>query len=199
MSTDINCGQVRGPVQISFARSIDPIVASEHAITRTSVTKPEDIQKERTMGRKFTIPYGLYRAHGFVNPFLADQTGFDEDDLGLLFEALENAFQFDQSAARPAGSMNPRGLLIFKHEGTDSNREQKAQQAKLGAAPSHKLFDLVTVQKKPDVEVPRSIKDYAIAFDGKPLDEVIASPSSKPTEIDLEELGFPGVTLIRRI
>jgi len=127
MSTEINCGQVRGPVQISFARSIDPIVSSEHAITRTSVTNEKDIEKERTMGRKFTVPYGLYKAHGFVNPFLATQTGFNDDDLELLFQSLENAFQFDQSAARPAGSMAVRGLLVFKHDN------------QLGKASSHAL------------------------------------------------------------
>lgn len=167
MSTDINCGQVRGPVQISFARSIDPIVASEHAITRTSVTKEEDIEKERTMGRKFTIPYGLYLAKGFVNPFLASQTGFSDDDLELLFTALENAFQFDQSAARPAGSMNPRGLIVFKHN------------SQLGNAPSHKLFETVSVKKKDSVEVPRAFTDY---------------------EVTIDEAGIPaGVSLIHRI
>ena len=167
MSTDVNCGQVRGPVQISFARSVDPIVSSEHAITRTSVTKPEDIEKERTMGRKFTVPYGLYRAHGFVNPFLAVQTGFSDADLELLFTALENAFQFDQSAARPAGSMNPRALIVFKHESA------------LGAAPSHMLFDAVTVNRKSGVEVARSFADYDVSVDKS------AIPS--------------GVSLIRRI
>lgn len=153
MSTKINCGQVRGPVQISFARSIDPIVASEHAITRTSVTDEKDIEKERTMGRKFTIPYGLYRAHGFVNPFLAAQTGFSDEDLELFLKALENAFQFDQSAARPAGSMNPRALLVFKHDSA------------LGSAPSHKLFDAVQVTRKPGVEVARSFADYDLTID----------------------------------
>ena len=147
MSTDINCGQVRGPVQISFARSIDPIVSSEHAITRTSVTNEKDTEKERTMGRKFTVPYGLYRAHGFVNPFLAAQTGFSDDDLELLFKALENAFQFDQSAARPAGSMNPRALLVFKHDSA------------LGSAASHRLFDAVKVTHKASVEVARFFAD----------------------------------------
>lgn len=167
MSTEVNCGQVRGPVQISFARSIDPIVSSEHAITRTSVTNEKDAEKERTMGRKFTIPYGLYKAQGFVNPFLAKQTGFNNDDLELLFTALENAFQFDQSAARPAGSMNPRALLVFKHD------------TALGAAPSHSLFDLVTVKKKEGTEAPRSFTDY---------------------EVTIDESAIPaGVTLIRRI
>ncbi len=152
MSTDVNCGQVRGPAQISFSRSIDPVLSSEHAITRTSVTDEKDIEKERTMGRKFTIPYGLYKAHGFINPFLAAQTGFSEDDLELFFTALENAFQFDQSAARPAGSMNPRALIIFKHEN------------QLGKAPSHKLLEGVIVKKKDSVEVPRSVSDYEITI-----------------------------------
>jgi CRISPR-associated protein Csd2 len=167
MSTEINCGQVRGPVQLSFARSIDPIVASEHAITRSSVTNKKDAEKERTMGRKFTIPYGLYKAHGFVNPFLAAQTGFSDGDLELLFQSLENAFQFDQSAARPAGSMNPRALLVFKHD------------TALGAAASHKLFDLVTITKKAEVEVARSFADYDLSVDESAIPQ--------------------GVTLIRRI
>ena len=153
MSTEINCGQVRGPVQISFARSIDPIVSSEHAITRSSVTNEKDAEKERTMGRKFTVPYGLYKAQGFVNPFLAEQTGFSEDDLELLWKALENAFQFDQSAARPSGSMNPRALIVFKHDSA------------LGEAPSHVLFDMDKVVKKAGVESPRSFSDYEISID----------------------------------
>lgn len=157
MSMEINCGQVRGPVQISFARSIDPIVSSEHAITRSSVTNEKDAEKERTMGRKFTVPYGLYKAQGFVNPFLAEQTGFSEHDLELLFKSLENAFQFDQSAARPAGSMNPRELIIFKHD------------TALGEAPSHVLFDMVKVVKKDGVETPRSISDYEITIDEEKL------------------------------
>lgn len=167
MSTEVNCGQVRGPVQLSFARSIDPIVSSEHAITRSSVTNKKDIEKERTMGRKFTIPYGLYKAHGFVNPFLAQQTGFSDEDLELFLNALENAFQFDQSAARPAGSMNPRALIVFKHDSA------------LGAAPSHKLFDLVSITRKAEIEVPRSFSDY---------------------DVTIDESAIPaGVTLIRRI
>ena len=163
LSTGPNCGQIRGPVQISFARSISPIVTSEHCITRLT-----DVDKEEgEMGRKFTIPYGLYKAQGFVNPFLADQTGFNDDDLELLFQSIENAFQFDQSAARPAGSMNPRALLVFKHD------------SQLGNAPSHKLFDLVTITKKPDVEAPRSFNDY----------DLVINESAIPL----------GITLIRRI
>ncbi len=152
MSTEVNCGQVRGPVQISFARSVEPIVSSEHAITRTSVTNEKDIEKGRTMGRKFTIPYGLYRAHGFVNPFLAEQTGFTDDDLELLFTALENAFQFDQSAARPAGSMAVRGLIVFKHD------------SQLGKAPSHALFDLVEVKRKDQTKPARAFSDYDLTI-----------------------------------
>lgn len=153
MSTEVNCGQVRGPVQISFARSIDPIVSSEHAITRSSVTNEKDLEKERTMGRKFTVPYALYRAHGFVNPFLADQTGFSEKDLELLWEALRNAFQFDQSAARPAGSMAPRKLVVFKH--ADS----------LGKAPSHKLFEAVSVVRIAGDKPARAFADYNVTID----------------------------------
>lgn len=153
MSTEINCGQVRGPVQLSFARSIDPIVSSEHAITRTSVTNEKDIEKGRTIGRKFTVPYGLYRAHGFVNPYLAVQTGFSDDDLELFFTALENAFQFDQSAARPAGSMAVRSLLVFKHEN------------QLGKAPSHALFDLVRVKRKDESKSARAFDDYDVKID----------------------------------
>ncbi len=149
LSTGPNAGQIRGPVQISFSRSIDRIVTAEHTITRLT-----DVDKEEgEMGRKYTIPYGLYKAQGFVNPFLAAQTGFSDDDLELLFTALENAFQFDQSAARPAGSMNPRALLIFKHD------------SKLGNTPSHKLFERVSVKKKEGVEVPRAFSDYEVAID----------------------------------
>jgi CRISPR-associated protein Csd2 len=148
LSTGPNCGQIRGPVQISFARSISPIVTSEHCITRLT-----DVDKEEgEMGRKFTIPYGLYKAQGFVNPFLANQTGFSDEDLELLFTSLENAFQFDQSAARPAGSMNPRALIVFKHD------------SQLGNAPSHKLFERVTVKKKDGVEAPRAFSDYEVTI-----------------------------------
>ena len=154
MATEINCGQVRGPVQISFARSVDPIIASEHSITRSSVTKEEDREKERTMGRKFTIPYGLYRAHGFVNPFLAEKTDFDDEDLKLLWNALINAFQFDQSAARPAGSMSVPCLpIVFKHSD------------KLGSASSHELFERVTIVRKDTTKPARSFSDYEVRVD----------------------------------
>lgn len=153
MTTEVNSGQVRGPVQLSFARSVDPIVTLEHAITRSSVTNERDREKERTMGRKFTVPYGLYRAHGFVNPFLAKQTGFDSGDLDLFLTALENAFQYDASAARPAGSMATRKIIIFQHD------------SELGEAPSHRLLEAVTVRRRDDVDVPRSFSDYEISID----------------------------------
>lgn len=166
MSTEVNCGQVRGPVQISFARSVDPIVTLEHAITRSSVTNERDLEKERTMGRKFTVPYAVYVASGFINPFLSEKTGFGENDLALLWEALENAFQFDQSAARPAGSMASRKLIVFKHE------------KNLGSAPSHKLFDLVQIGRTSDTESPpRDFDDY----------DVILNEKGVPKEVELIE------------
>jgi len=153
MSTEVNCGQVRGPVQLSFARSVDPIVTLEHAITRSSVTNERDLEKERTMGRKFTVPYAVYRAHGFVNPFLAEQTHFGDKDLQLLWDALLAAFQFDQSAARPAGSMAVRKLVVFEHD------------SPLGVAPSHTLLDAVTLRRKDGVDAPRSFGDYEFGID----------------------------------
>jgi CRISPR-associated protein Csd2 len=190
MSLAVNCGQVRGPIQLGFSRSIDPVVVSEHAITRMAVATVREAESQqgdnRTMGRKFTIPYALYRSHGFVNPFLAAQTGFSEDDLELFFQALENAFQFDQSAARPAGSMAPRGLLVFKHD------------SQLGKAHSHALFDRLQIESFEDTPAEngkpaRKFADYAkrITFDGMPLDEIVAPGGSY-------DLGN-GVTLIRRI
>ncbi|MBQ8112535.1 MAG: type I-C CRISPR-associated protein Cas7/Csd2 [Kiritimatiellae bacterium] len=153
MSTGANAGQVRGPVQLTFARSIDPIVTLEHSITRMAVTKVEDIEKERTMGRKNTVPYGLYVACGFVSPALAAQTGFSEEDLEILWTALVNMFDQDHSAAR--GMMATQKLIIFKHDSA------------LGNAPSHKLFDLVKIVKKEDVVVPRKFTDYEVAVPKK--------------------------------
>lgn len=150
MSTEVNCGQVRGPVQISFARSVDPIVTLEHAITRSSVTNERDLEKERTMGRKFTVPYALYVAEGFVNPFLARQTGFSEADLQLLWDALKSAFQFDQSAARPAGSMTTRALVVFEHN------------SELGNVSSHVLFEALQINRR-DMDKPaREFGDYEL-------------------------------------
>ncbi len=202
MGIAVNCGQVRGPIQLGFSRSIDPIVISEHAITRMAVATEKEAESQqgdnRTMGRKFTVPYGLYRCHGFVNPFLADQTGFSEEDLELFFQALEKAFQFDQSAARPAGSMAPRALLIFKHEGEGGTEHEKNQSAKLGRAPSHTLFDRLRIESfeerpEEDGKPPRKFANYVnrITFDGKPLDEVVKPGAAT-------DLGN-GVTLIRRL
>ena len=155
MSTGANAGQVRGPVQLTFGRSIDPIVTLEHSITRMAVTKVEDIDKERTMGRKNTVPYGLYVAYGFVSPALAAQTGFSEDDLETLWTALVNMFDQDHSAAR--GMMATQKLIIFKHDSA------------LGNAPSHKLFDLVKIARKDGVVVPRKFADYEVTVDRSAL------------------------------
>ena len=151
MSTGANAGQVRGPVQITFARSVDPVVILEHSITRMAVTKAEDVDKERTMGRKNTVPYGLYVAYGFVSPALASQTGFSEEDLCLLWQALNGMFDQDHSAAR--GMMATQKLIIFKH------------QTALGNASSHRLFDLVSIKKKANVAVPRNVNDYEMNID----------------------------------
>lgn len=138
MSTGVNCGQVRGPVQITFARSIDPVIASEHSITRMAVATEKEAENQggdnRTMGRKFTVPYGLYVAHGFVSAHLADQTGFSEDDLELLWQSLSQMFEHDRSAAR--GEMATRGLYVFKHEG------------KLGNAPAYSLFERIKAENR---------------------------------------------------
>ena len=152
---ECNCGQVRGPVQMTFARSIDQVLSSEHAITRMAVaTEKEAIAQSgdnRTMGRKFTIPYGLYRENGFINPCFADQTGFTEGDLDLFWEALKSMFDLDRSAAR--GLMATQKLIVFKHS------------SKLGNAPAHKLFDAVRVNKKAGVTYPRSFADYEYSID----------------------------------
>jgi CRISPR-associated protein Csd2 len=152
MSIGINCGQVRGPVQLTFGRSVDPIVASEHSITRMAVATEAEAEKQqgdnRTMGRKFTVPYGLYVAHGFVSAHLAAQTRFSEEDLALLWESLANMFEHDHSAAR--GEMATRGLYVFKHA------------SELGNAPAHKLFALIRPERKKGAEVPRCFEDYSV-------------------------------------
>jgi CRISPR-associated protein Csd2 len=154
MTTGDNCGQVRGPVQINFSRSIDPVVQQEVTITRQTVTRIEDAEKERTMGRKHIVPYGLYRVEGFVSARLANDpvkgTGFSEDDLQLLWEALINLFEHDRSAAR--GKMAARKLIVFKHE------------SDLGNAPAHLLFDLVDVKRCAGVRVPREFSDYEVTI-----------------------------------
>ena len=157
-------GQVRGTVQLTFGRSIDPVVSLNHAITRMAVTKESDRDKERTMGRKATVPYGLYRVHGFINANLANQTGFEEEDLKLLWDALINMFYNDRSAA--LGLMSARKLIVFKHD------------SKLGNAPANLLFDRVTVSKKPEASSPRSFADYTVEVNKEGL----------PSGVSVEEI-----------
>ena len=166
MTTEVNCGQVRGPVQIAFAKSVEPIFSQEISITRMAVTTKAEAEKQqgdnRTMGRKHIVPYGLYVAHGFVSAPLAEKTGFSEDDLTLLWEALANMFEHDRSAAR--GMMSSRKLFVFKHDN------------KMGNAPAHKLFDLINIERSVGSNGPaRSFKDYTI------------SVGAVPTGVTLEE------------
>ena len=155
MGLEINCGQVRGPVQLAFARSIDPITALEQAITRMAVATEREAEKQegdnRTMGRKEIVPYALYRVHGYVSPHLAADTGFSEDDLKLLWQSLMNMFEHDRSAAR--GEMSSRKLYVFEHESA------------LGNAPAHTLFDRIQVQRKDSTRPARAFSDYEVAFD----------------------------------
>ncbi len=175
MSLGINCGQVRGPVQLTFARSITPIVALEHSITRMAVATEAEAEKQqgdnRTMGRKHTVPYGVYVAHGFVSSFLAKQTGFGADDLELLWQALAQMFEHDRSAAR--GQMATRGLYVFAHD------------SELGNAPAHALFERLTVTPREAGQVARSFGAYSVAFDGQGLD------------VGAQVQAAPGVTLRR--
>ena len=158
-----NCGQVRGPVQLTFARSVEPIVALEHSITRMAVATEAEAEKQsgdnRTMGRKYTVPYGLYRAHGFVSAHLANQTGFSEEDLNLFWDSLLNMFEHDRSAAR--GMMATRGLYVFEHS------------TALGNAPAYSLFDRITVERKNGLSGPaRAFEDYAVNVNDNDLGEV---------------------------
>ena len=159
MSTGVNCGQVRGPVQLTFARSVEPIVSLEHSITRMAVATEAEAEKQqgdnRTMGRKHTVPYGVYVAHGFVSSFLAKQTGFGDADLELVFQALTQMFEHDRSAAR--GEMSTRGLYVFKHD------------SELGNAPAYALFERLQVKPKESGAVARSFDAYSVAFDGQSL------------------------------
>jgi CRISPR-associated protein Csd2 len=169
MSTGVNCGQVRGPVQLTFARSVEPVVALEHSITRMAVATEAEAEKQqgdnRTMGRKHTVPYGVYVAHGFISSFLAKQTGFDDDDLQLLWQALESMFEHDRSAAR--GEMATRGLYVFKHD------------SELGNARAYDLFDCIRIVRKEGVDVARAFTDYVV-------------------EVNAENLPA-GVSLVRRV
>ena len=156
MSTGKNAGQVRGPIQLTFARSIDPITTAEHSITRMAVATEKEAEKQggdnRTMGRKSTVPYVLYMCHGFISANLAKQTGFNEEDLQVFWDALINMFDIDRSAAR--GLMSAQKLIVFKHD------------SMLGNAPANKLFDLVKINKVCE-GVPRSFKDYDVTIDGE--------------------------------
>ena len=167
MTTGVNCGQVRGPVQFGISRSLDPIFSAEHAVTRCAVTTESEAEKQegdnRTMGRKFTVPYGLYRVHGFINPFLGAKTGFSESDLDLFKQALNQMFEYDRSAAR--GNMAYRRCIAFKHN------------SRLGNARADQLFRRVTVKLKPNLEStgkpPRSFDDYDLTIDETDLPEGI--------------------------
>lgn len=166
MTTEVNSGQVRGPVQVAFASSIDPIVPVEVSITRMAVTNVKDLEKERTMGRKHIVPYGLYRAHGYVSAKLAEHTGFSEDDLDLLWRSLTNMFEHDRSAAR--GEMSARKLIVFKHDNP------------LGNAPAHALFDRVHVKRSDSTadSPARHFSDY----------EVTVADNDLPSGISIEQL-----------
>ena len=179
MSTGPNAGQVRGPVQFSFACSVDPVLPLDISITRMAVA--EDVRgaksstdylkweadqaedKLRTMGRKQLIPYGLYVGKGFISAHLAQGTGFSEDDLELFWEALLNMYEHDRSASK--GLMTVQRLFVFKHEGNDTDATQRERQAILGCAPAHKLFGLVQISKKDGVDAPRSFSDYTVTVD----------------------------------
>lgn len=165
MSTDVNAGQVRGPVQLTFGRSVDPILALDVSITRVALTKldpkkqsaDEEVARSGTMGRKAYIPYGLYVVHGFYVPAFAKDTGFDAEDLELLWQALVNMWDLDRSASR--GLTACRGLYVFSHS------------SPLGNAPAHKLFDLISIERKADVPVARNFADYELTIDEQGLPE----------------------------
>jgi len=161
MTTGVNCGQVRGPLQLTFARSLDRIVPLDLSITRVAVTKPEDAKvavaddggtsgKQTEMGRKALVPYGLYKGYGFFNPHFAKTTGANEKDLALFWQALQQMWDTDRSSSR--GMMSIRGLYIFSHE------------SNLGNAPAQMLFDQITAQKKPGIEAPRRFSDYTVTI-----------------------------------
>jgi CRISPR-associated protein Csd2 len=156
MTTKVNCGQVRGPVQFSFSKSIDPIVQQEVSITRIAVTDESDKAAEsgHTMGKKFIVPYGLYRMEGYISPYFAKQTGFSDDDKDVLFDALKNMFEHDRSAAR--GKMAVRKLYVFKHD------------SELGNAQAHKLFELISVKRKDESKPARAFGDYEISVQAAP-------------------------------
>ena len=157
----LNCGHLRGPVQLGFARSVDPVMPQEVTITRIAITTEKDAEKKTTeMGRKYIIPYGLYKVEGYISANLAQKaTGFSEDDLSLLWDAMMNMFELDHAAAR--GKMAARELIIFRHDSA------------LGNAPAHKLFNLVKVERREGVTTPRSYNDYTVTVDKDALPEGI--------------------------
>lgn len=170
MTTGVNCGQVRGPLQLTFARSIDPVIPLDLSITRVAITRPEDLEvvvsedgedatggKRTEMGRKALVPYGLYRAQIFFNPHLARSSGADAEDLALFWRALRGMWDLDRSASR--GMMACRGLYVFSHANS------------LGNAPAHRLFERIAITRNDDVQAPRAFADYAVAVDGAPLPE----------------------------
>lgn len=193
MSTGANAGQVRGPVQFAFARSLDPVLPLDISITRMAVAEtvkgvntsaglanwekeqPED--QLRTMGRKALIPYGLYVGKGFISAHLARETGFSEGDLALLWEAILSMYEHDRSASKGLMTVH-RPLFVFRHDGTDSNAEQRARQAMLGCAPAHTLFKTVEIHRRQGVEVPRAFSDY----------EVVVHKDRIPTGVSLIEV-----------
>ncbi|WP_386694826.1 type I-C CRISPR-associated protein Cas7/Csd2 [Lonepinella sp. MS14435] len=160
MTTEVNSGQVRGPVQLAFAQSIDPIIPLEISITRMAVTNEKDLEKERTMGRKYIVPYALYRVHGFISAHLAAKTGFGDDDLKQLWDALKLMFEHDRSAAR--GEMAARKLIVFKHD------------SMLGSEPAHKLFDAVKVERIHGTSgtPAAAFSDYKISVDSASLNGI---------------------------
>lgn len=156
MSNEVNCGQVRGPIQLNFGRSIDPIFSQDLTITRCAVTNIKDLEKGQTMGRKQVVPYGLYRMEGYVSAHLAEKvTGFSEEDLNILWNDLINMFEYDHSASR--GKMATRKLFVFEHE------------TSLGNAPSYKLFDLIKIERKDKSKPARNFGDYEINIDDNNL------------------------------
>jgi CRISPR-associated protein Csd2 len=168
MTTGVNCGQVRGPIQLTFARSIDPIVQLDLSITRVAITRTEDARvvvaedggeatggKQTEMGRKAVVPYGLYRAYGFFNPYFARQSGADEEDLAVFWDALQRLWDMDRSSAR--GMLACQGLYVFTHE------------SPLGNAPAQRLFERVQVALRPDVPAPRAFAHYTVTVDNTVL------------------------------
>jgi CRISPR-associated protein Csd2 len=156
-------GQIRGPAQFTFGRSFHPVTPLEVTITRCAVTREEDVAKERTMGQKYIVPYGLYAAKCYISPPFAEMTGFDQDDCDLLIQALTRLFEHDHSAAR--GDMVVRGLLDFEHVGTQSekNPEQNRREARLGCAHAHQLFSTIKVKLKDESKQPQSFADYDVS------------------------------------